>query len=265
MGNEDQIITQPYNIIQKKNTKILLICDHASNLIPSKYENLGLPMKLISEHISFDIGAKGLTEKMSNLMNAHAILSNFSRLLIDPNRSVDDPTSIMRFADKFIIPGNRGISEEDTRIRQKEFYDPYHDKIEDTIISLLNKNIVPILISIHSFTRKFRDKIRPWEISILWDTDNRISTPLIEVLENDNKYVIGNNQPYKGYLRGDTLFTHATSRGLPHVLIEVRNDLISEESGQEIIANYLTEKLNNVIYMNKKNISKIKQFGSKSH
>lgn len=265
MGNKDRDITHPYNIIKKNNTNILLVCDHASNLIPSKYKNLGLPEKLLSEHISYDIGVAGLTKKMANSMNAQAILSNFSRLLIDPNRSVDDPTSIMYFADKFIIPGNRGIKDQDIRIRAKEFYDPYHEKIEETIISLLNNSFVPLLISLHSFTRKFRDRIRKWEISILWDSDDRISAPLIDSLKRDNKYVIGNNQPYKGYLRGDTLYTHATSRGLPHVLIEVRNDLIADDNGQEIIANYLTKKLSQVIDANIKNISKLKQFGTKSY
>tara|TARA_B100001121_G_scaffold263565_1_gene244477 strand:+ start:554 stop:1351 length:798 start_codon:yes stop_codon:yes gene_type:complete len=265
MGDQYQDITQPYNIIKKKNTNTLLICDHASNLIPPKYENLGLSEKLLSEHISYDIGAAGLTRKMCNLMNSQAILSNFSRLLIDPNRSVDDPTLIMRFADKFIIPGNRYITNNDTRMRVKEYYNQYHKKIEDVITSSLNDNTVPILISIHSFTRKFRDKIRPWEISILWDSDDRISAPLINYLECDNKYVIGNNQPYKGYLRGDTLYTHATSRGLPHVLIEVRNDLIANNDGQETIANYLSKKLMQVINANKRNLSKIKQFGTRSH
>ena len=99
----------------------------------------------------------------------------------------------------------------------------------------------------------------------MWDSDDRISAPLIDSLKRDNKYVIGNNQPYKGYLRGDTLYTHATSRGLPHVLIEVRNDLIADDNGQEIIANYLTKKLSQVIDANIKNISKLKQFGTKSY
>ena len=264
MGNSDRDITQPYNIIKNNNTNILFICDHASNTIPSKYKNLGLSQKLLSEHISYDIGAAGLTQKMANLMNAQAILSNFSRLLIDPNRSVDDPTSIMLFADKYIIPGNRSITDQDTKIRISEFYNQYHEKIEDVIASLLNDSIVPILISIHSFTRKFRDKIRPWEISILWDSDDRISAPLIDLLERDNNYVIGDNQPYKGYLRGDTLFTHATSRGLPHVLIEIRNDLIADEVGQEKIANYLTKKLSQVISANHKNLRNMKQYGTKS-
>lgn len=264
MGNKEQDITQPYTIIKSNNTRILFICDHASNTIPSKYENLGLSKKLLSEHISYDIGAAGLTQKMANLMNSQAILSDFSRLLIDPNRSVDDPTSIMRFADKFIIPGNRSITDQDVMLRINEFYNQYHKKIEEVLISLLNDSIVPILISIHSFTRKFRDKIRPWEISILWDSDDRISEPLIDLLERDNNYVIGNNQPYKGYLRGDTLHTHATSRGLPHVLIEIRNDLIADDDGQEKIANYLTKKLYQVISTNHKNLSKMKQYGTKS-
>ncbi|MBU92237.1 MAG: N-formylglutamate amidohydrolase [Rhodobiaceae bacterium] len=264
MGNKEQDITQPYIIIKSDKTRILLICDHASNIIPSKYANLGLSEKLLSEHISYDIGAAGLTQKMANLMNSQAILSNFSRLLIDPNRSIDDPTSIMRFADKFIIPGNRSITDQDAMLRIDQFYNQYHNKIEEVIISLLNDNIVPILISIHSFTRKFRDKIRPWEISILWDSDDRISASLIDLLERDNNYVIGNNQPYKGYLRGDTLYTHATSRGLPHVLIEIRNDLIADDDGQEKIANYLTKKLCQVISINHKNLSKMKYYGTKS-
>jgi predicted N-formylglutamate amidohydrolase len=264
MINEKPPNSIPYHIIQHPKSNIILLCDHSSAYIPEKYSNLGLSVSLLNEHIAYDIGAYGLTKSMAGLLGANAIFSYFSRLLIDPNREIDDPTLIMKFADQYIIPGNRSIDKSEFNKRKSNFYVPYHNQIELMIKSIIQRGLVPVIVSMHSFTRIFRNGIRPWEISILWDKDNRISEPLINLLEKDNKYKIGDNEPYIGYLRGDTLNKHATSQGIPHVLIEVRNDLINNLKKQNQIALYISEKFQKVIDINRSEINKIKKYGTKS-
>ncbi|MDG2187662.1 MAG: N-formylglutamate amidohydrolase [Hyphomicrobiales bacterium] len=264
MINEKILDKSPFQIIQNKESNLILLCDHASSYMPTEYNNLGLSKKLLAEHIAFDIGAFELTKIMTDILKSNAIFSKFSRLLVDPNRAIDDPTLIMKFADEFIIPGNKVLDEDDITERITNFYIPYHYQVGMLIQSKIQNNLVPILISIHSFTKRFRNTVRPWEISILSDKDNRISKPLIHLLENDNKYKIGDNEPYKGYLRGDTLYKHGTLLGLPHVLIEIRNDLINSRIKQNKIANYISEKLQEVIYTIGPNLNTIKKFGTKS-
>lgn len=253
-----------YTSKKSKSSNIVFLCDHATNNIPSSYKSLGLTENNLNDHIAYDIGAKCLVEKLSNSLNANYVMSNFSRLLIDPNRSVDDPTLIMKFADQYIIPGNKQLSKNDMSERITLFYNPYHDKLQEICNSIIDKNLVPILISIHSFTKNFREHNRPWQISILWDRDDRIASLLLKFLINDGKYNIGDNEPYVGYLPGDTLNKHATLKGFPHVLIEVRNDLINTEENQIKMADYLSKKIDQTIKDNWSNINKIKKFGSRS-
>lgn len=264
MINDPKATYKPYTLNKVENSNIILLCDHASQYIPSEYKDLGISEKLLNEHISYDIGAANLTAKISEIIRSNSLLSHFSRLLIDPNRGIDDPTLIMKFADQFIIPGNISLTSNQIEQRIESFYKPYHNQITSMINNLISKNEVPILISIHSFTRNFRSDIRPWEISVLWDTDDRISTPMLSILRRDNKYVIGDNEPYKGYLKGDTLHTHGTSRGIPHVLIEVRNDLIASNDGQKNIAKYLAGIIKEILNESSSQINTIQNFGTKT-
>jgi predicted N-formylglutamate amidohydrolase len=264
MINDPKLTNKPYTVNEVDNSNIILLCDHASQHIPSEYNGLGLSEKLLNEHISYDIGAAKLTNKISEKIRSNSILSNFSRLLIDPNRGIDDPTLIMKFADQFIIPGNLSLTSDHVYQRIESFYKPYHNQIMSMINNLMSKNEVPILISIHSFTRNFRSDTRPWEISVLWDTDDRISSPMLSFLRMDNKYIIGDNEPYKGYLKGDTLYTHGTTRGIPHVLIEVRNDLIANNEGQKNIAEYLADIIERIINKFNSQINNIQNFGTRT-
>tara|TARA_Y100000590_G_scaffold470658_1_gene667478 strand:+ start:1113 stop:1910 length:798 start_codon:yes stop_codon:yes gene_type:complete len=253
-----------YTLKKNESSNILFLCDHATNNIPSRYKSLGLTNDNLNDHIAYDVGARSLVKKLSRILKANYILSNFSRLLIDPNRSVDDPTLIMKFADQYIIPGNKELSKNERDQRIKLYYNPYHEKIEEICNSIVDKNLIPILISIHSFTKNFRNDNRSWQISILWDKDDRIANLLLRFLMNDRKYNIGDNEPYVGYLPGDTLNKHATLNGFPHVLIEVRNDLINTEESQIKMADYLSKKIDEAIKDNWSNINKIKKFGSRS-
>ncbi|QDL92335.1 N-formylglutamate amidohydrolase [Paroceanicella profunda] len=225
---------------------LLLLCDHASNAMPEG--DLGLPPEEIARHIAWDPGARGVTLALSAAFDAPALLTRQSRLVIDPNRGADDPTLVMQLYDGTIIPGNRGISEADIARRRALYYDPYHGAITARLDALATRGVQPVLVSIHSMTAQLRGKpFRPWQFSVLWHDDGRIARPLIERLRAVPGLEIGDNEPYTGALDGDTMSRHGLGRGLPHVLIEVRNDLISTPEGEALWAAKLAGPLADVI------------------
>ncbi len=228
----------------------LLLCDHASNNVPESVAggDLGLSPEDMARHIAWDVGAAAVTRLMAAEMQAHALLSRFSRLVIDPNRGQDDPTLLMKLYDGSIIPANRHADAAEVERRKALFYTPYHNAITKRIDGMQANGLTPHLISIHSFTPQFRGRaLRPWDVGILWDKDARLAVPLIKALENEDGLIVGDNQPYSGQLQGDCMYQHGTVRGLPHVLIEVRNDLISEEEGQQAWATRLARLLSPLI------------------
>lgn len=213
----------------------LVLCDHATNHIPdwASGGDLGLSEADMNRHIAFDPGAEAVSRHLAQAMNAPAILSRFSRLVIDPNRGPDDPTLVMQLYDGSIIPGNRRVDAAEVARRKALAYDPYHDAITTQIDTMLERGVQPNLIAIHSFTQQLRGKDpRPWHIGVLWDRDDRLARPLIEALAGDPEITVGDNEPYSGQLRGDCMYRHGTERGLPHVLIELRNDLIVQPAEQ---------------------------------
>ncbi len=212
---------------------LILLCDHAENTLPEEYGTLGLPQAQLQRHIAYDIGAAGITALLSQSLGAPAVLSRFSRLLIDPNRGDDDPTLIMRLSDGAVIPGNRALDEAERSRRLERFYRPYHDAIRRTIDACLSTGLPPILLSLHSFTESWKQVPRPWHVGILWDKDPRLAKALLDGFEAVGSLIVGDNQPYKGALRGDCLWQHGTSRGLAHALIEYRQDLVRDHAGQQ--------------------------------
>jgi predicted N-formylglutamate amidohydrolase len=210
---------------------LLLICDHAENRVPPEYGDLGLPPSEFRRHIAFDPGAAAVTRGLAAALNAPAVLSTFSRLLIDPNRGADDPTLIMRLSDGAVLPGNAKVDEAERARRIARFYAPYHAAIEAAIDQAMATGVVPAIFSVHSFTPVWRGVPRPWHVGILWDTDPRLAVPVIDALRADAALIVGDNEPYAGALRNDTMYQHATRRGLAHALIEVRQDLIADDVG----------------------------------
>ncbi len=215
---------------------LIVICDHAENTLPEGYGSLGLPESELQRHIAYDIGAKRVVERLAALLDVPAVLSRFSRLLIDPNRGLDDPTLIMRLSDGAIIPGNRTLTVEEREQRIAQWYRPYHDAIDRVIDAVHAHHPHPALLSVHSFTEVWRGTTRPWQVGILWDADDRLAAPLIDTLVAEGDLLVGDNQPYSGKLRGDCMWRHGTQRGLPHALIELRQDLIRDEAGQTVWA-----------------------------
>jgi predicted N-formylglutamate amidohydrolase len=210
---------------------LVLVCDHAANRVPASYGDLGLPEAEFQRHIAYDPGAAAVTQALAAGLGAPAVLSTFSRLLIDANRGEDDPTLIMRLSDGAVVPGNARVDAAERAHRIAAFHAPYHTAIAAAVDRALATGVVPAIFSVHSFTPAWRGARRPWHAGVLWDKDSRLAVPLITALRADAGLVVGDNEPYAGALLNDTMCRHATRRGLAHALIEIRQDLIAEPSG----------------------------------
>jgi predicted N-formylglutamate amidohydrolase len=226
---------------------LLILCDHAENALPDSYGTLGLRPEDLNRHIAYDLGAAGVTERLAAALGAPALLSRFSRLLIDPNRGLDDPTLVMQISDGLIVPGNVGLSGAEIVDRIERYYLPYHRAVEAAVGAALAAGKPPVVLSVHSFTQAWKGMKRPWEVSVLWDTDPRLAVPLLEGLKALPGIEVGDNVPYSGQLKGDTLHRHAAARGLAHALVEVRQDLILAAEGQAAWAERLAGVLRKVL------------------
>lgn len=229
-------------------SRLVLLCDHASNRLPAEYGSLGLPREQFDRHIAYDIGARDLTLGLAARLNAHAVLSCFSRLLIDPNRGMDDPTLIMRISDGAAVPGNREVGEAERQRRIARFHAPYHQAIAETVQRVSAEGHVPFLVSMHSFTPVWRGWPRPWQVGILWDQDAAVARAMIRGFLAQGDLVVGDNEPYHGALEGDTLNTHGTRTGLPHALIEVRQDLIACKTGVDEWVDRVAKVIEPIMY-----------------
>jgi len=212
-------------------SRFVVVCDHATNLVPAEINggSLGLPPEDMERHIAYDVGALGVATELAQALDAPLAASRFSRLVIDPNRGEDDPTLVMRLYDGSIIPANRHVDEAEIRRRLDAYYRPYHAALSQ----LLDRRDDPILVSIHSFTPQLRNRPkRPWHVGLLYSADTRLAHPLLARLRREPGLVVGDNEPYSGHLPGDTIDRHGLQRGIPHVLIELRNDLIRAPGDQ---------------------------------
>jgi len=228
----------------------LLLCDHASNAVPASVAggDLGLPPEEMARHIAYDIGARGVTLELARLMDAPAILTRYSRLVIDPNRGEDDPTLVMRLYDGAIVPANRHITATEIERRLVAWHRPYHAAIDAAIEARLAAGVAPALIAIHSFTPRLAGRSpRPWHVGVLWHRDGRLALPLLGRLRAEAGLCVGENQPYAGQLEGDTMSRHGTRRGLRHVLIEIRQDLIAAPGDERLWAARLAPILVDIV------------------
>ncbi|MEE8439302.1 MAG: DUF1244 domain-containing protein [Micropepsaceae bacterium] len=228
-------------------TNLLFLCDHASNAVPPELKTLGLPPDAFKTHIAYDIGAGALTAALAERFQAPSVLGQWSRLVVDLNRGHDDPTVVMRLSDGRIIPENRDITREQIEARIKRYHQPYHAEIEKRIAEVQAGGQTPILISVHSFTPVWRGIRRAWQFGILWDRDGRLAQPLIDRLRREANLTIGDNEPYVGTLENDCMYRHGTINGLPHALIEIRQDLISDDKGVSKVAAFLESALRDTL------------------
>ena len=241
---------------------LLLVCDHAENRLPPEFGDLGLPEAEFQRHIAYDPGAAAVTRRLAAMLGVPAVLSTFSRLLIDANRGEDDPTLIVRLSDGAVVPGNANVDTEERARRIARFHAPYHDAIDAAIDGAMNAGHVPAIVSVHSFTPVWRGANRPWHAGVLWDLDPRFAVPLIAALRSDPALIVGDNEPYAGALANDTMNRHASRRGLAHALIEIRQDLIGDEAGVAAWAARLSPIL--AAINARPEVHEVRRFGSKS-
>lgn len=220
--------------------RCLLICDHASPAIPAALGDLGLDAGQRRRHIAWDIGIAEVTRRLARLLDAPAVLSGYSRLVIDCNRQLDDPTSIAQESDDVPVPGNRGLDAGARAARAAACFWPYHQAITAQIGRMREAGRPPALISLHSFTPVMKGFERPWHIGVLWNRDGRLAKPILEALGRDPAICVGDNKPYDGRAgRGYGVTMHGEREGLPHVLLELRQDLIDTHQGAEAWADRL--------------------------
>lgn len=214
--------------------EIVLVCEHAGRLVPPGLSNLGLPPAAFKRHIALDIGAGAVTRRMAALLGAPAVLNTCSRLVIDCNRPVTAPDAFPAVSDGTRVPGNAGLTDADRDWRIKTVYTPFHAAVADRIAA----PGVRAIFSIHSFTPEMDGIARPWDIGLLFRKDQRTSRLLASALaEGDPDLRIGMNAPYRIDDQSDWFVpVHGEGSGLPHSLIEIRNDHIRDPAGIERFA-----------------------------
>lgn len=223
----------PFEVIEgRADVRFVLTCDHASNRLPREYGTLGLDESAFRRHIAYDIGMRGVTLRLAEALGATAVLSTFSRLLIDPNRGEDDPTLVMRLSDGAIVPGNAHVERAEVDRRLDRYHRPYHSAVTAALDAVLGRGLTPLVIAMHSFTPRWKTFVRPWHVGLLWDRDDRLAKPLLKNLAAQGDLVVGDNEPYDGSLLGDAMNRHGTARGLPHALVEIRQDLVADAAGE---------------------------------
>ncbi len=210
---------------------VLLVCDHASRFIPRALGGLGLSEAELCRHIAWDIGIADVTRGLARRLDAPAVLSHFSRLIVDPNRAQGDDTLVPAVSDGVDVPGNRDVTPAARAARVGEFHAPYHAAVETALVAMMRRHKAAALVSMHSFTPVMDGIERPWHVGILWDQDGRLPLPFMEALLARG-IAVGDNEPYSGRdVQGYTLRRHAEAHDLPNVLIEVRQDLIDTHHG----------------------------------
>ncbi|WP_042244887.1 N-formylglutamate amidohydrolase [Paracoccus sp. PAMC 22219] len=243
----DDTTATPFRILgQDRPSRWLITCDHATNRVPDWVGGgtLGIAPADMARHIAYDVGAAGLTERLAERLDAPAILSDFSRLVIDPNRGEDDPTLLMRLYDGTVIPTNRLADAAERQRRLDRLHRPYHAALAR--VAALHPD--RCICAVHSFTPQLRGRPpRPWQVGILYSHADARLGPAMVAACRDEGWITGENQPYDGHLDGDSVDRHALRHGRPNMLIEVRNDLIATPGGQQIWADRLAPVIAQVL------------------
>jgi predicted N-formylglutamate amidohydrolase len=208
-----------------------LTADHAGRAVPRALGDLGVPAAEMARHIAWDIGIAGVTERRSALLDATAVLQVYSRLVIDCNRDPSWATAMPEISELTAIPGNVGLSAADRAARVAEVFAPYHERIGALLDARAGRRTV--LVAMHSFTPSFKGESRAMHVGMLYNRDARLALILLNLLRREGDLVVGDNAPYAVTEDSDYgVPTHGEKRGLAHVEVEIRQDLIASEAGQ---------------------------------
>ncbi len=234
----------------------LLIAEHAGNIVPAPWRDLGLAAPYLETHFAVDIGIDALTRRLSEGLRAPAVIAHYSRLFLDYNRPAGEWDFMRPDLGGIPVPGNLVVDAVDASLRRQVGWAP----LEQAIVEAAKGR--QALVSVHSFTPVLHGRARPWHVGILWDTDGRAAQPLMDRLAADKELVVGDNEPYDGALRGDTMFRHAIVNGFAHALVEIRQDLIADRQGALAWAGRLApivEEINR-----RPDIHEVRRFGSRT-
>ena len=220
---------------------VVLICEHASRTVPARFGDLGLSEEALNSHIAWDPGALAVARGISANLDAPLVYQRFSRLIYDCNRPPESPAAMPEISEIYEIPGNRNLDAEERRLRTEALYLPFHDRIEKLLHARRASGLRSIIVTMHSFTPVYRGNKREVELGILHDTDERFADRILALTGDAPLYRTERNQPY-GPEDGvtHTLKLHGLANNLENVMIEVRNDLIMDDVGQGVMADYLT-------------------------
>ena len=224
----------PFEVVgEHARSPFFLTCDHAGRRIPRALGSLGLSPAELATHVAWDIGAAGLARKLAAELDAFLILQTYSRLVIDCNRPLVAPSSIVALSERTAVPGNRSLSREDAELRARSIFQPYHAR---TALELERRALAgqpTVLVTVHSFTPVFMDAARSWHAGVLYQRDARLAHALLPLLRAEPGLRVGDNEPYAVSDETDyAIVEYGERRGLLHVELEVRQDLIADDAGQ---------------------------------
>ena len=228
--------------------EVVFVCDHASNRVPAALDRLGLDERHLLDHIAWDIGAASVALKLAEWLGGRGVLGGYSRLVVDLNRNLADGSAFAPLSDGILVPGNIGLDDAAKAARAAALYWPYHDAVDRALDDATTDDARPVMIAVHSFTPRLHGIERPWHIGVLWDKDPRLPIRLLAALRCDPDIVAGDNEPYSGRHPADfTIDHHAEPRGIAHVSLEIRQDMIRDEEGQMRWAERLADVLDDVL------------------
>jgi len=222
----------------------VIVVDHAGKYLPRRLRGLGLEHAECERHIAWDIGADAVSGLIADALDAVVIRQNYSRLVIDCNRTPGSETSIVALSELTTVPGNIGLGKAQVEARVREIFEPYHDRIAGELDRRRQAGRPTVLIAMHSFTPVFQAIARPWHVGVLYNRDPRLADILLDLLRRQQGLVVGDNEPYNVTDASDyTIPVHGEQRGLHHAAIEIRQDLITDETGQRRWAELLARLL----------------------
>jgi predicted N-formylglutamate amidohydrolase len=235
----------PFEVINiRGRSPFLLTVDHGSNRIPRALGTLGLSAAVLERHIAWDLGAAAVARELAVRLDAVAFVQNYSRLVIDSNPPLDAPSSIVTVSERTAIPGNRGLSATDAQERARAIFHPYHAAIVAELERRERSSQASVLVTVHSFTPVYMDAARAWHAGVLYQRDARLARPMLELLRAEPGLLVGDNQPYAVSDATDyAVVVYGEQRGLLHVELEMRQDLIAEPPGQQQWAERLARLL----------------------
>lgn len=224
--------------------QFVLVCEHASNIVPDHLKGLGLSDDMLQTHIAWDPGALDVALAMSDRLDAPLVAQNVSRLVYDCNRPPEVRTAIPETSEIYTIPGNTNLSKVDRQARIDQVYIPFRDRLASCLDRQGEKIESPVLVTLHSFTPVYFGEARDTEIGILHDSDSRLADAMLRAAQHNKQFKFSRNQPYgPGDGVTHTLTEHGQPRNLLNVMIEVRNDLVAHSNQQQLMADLLCDTL----------------------